>query len=108
MELNEDADFVESAWDIGMVWGFSGQLQYSELFYGFYTNDTYRSMAKFGGTDDSKGKVNFTVKKLGFFCFIRIPNTVGLSCVHSWWSGTKLFYFTKRNDEKFTVGRVNR
>ena len=42
MEKNENSEFVESAWDLGVIWGFSGQLQYSELFYGFYTNDTYR------------------------------------------------------------------
>ena len=58
MERNENAEFVESAWDLGMIWGFSGQLKYSELFYGYYTNDTYRSMAKFSGDSDSKVRVN--------------------------------------------------
>ena len=58
MERNENAEFVESAWDLGMIWGFSGQLKYSELFYGYYTNDTYRSMAKFSGDSDSKVMVN--------------------------------------------------
>lgn len=63
MERNENAEFVESAWDLGMIWGFSGQLKYSELFYGYYTNDTYRSMAKFSGDSDSKVTMNKIIKK---------------------------------------------
>ena len=41
LKLNEDLDFHASRWELASVWGFSGQLQYSELFYGYYTNDTY-------------------------------------------------------------------
>ena len=68
MERNENAEFVESAWDLGMIWGFSGQLKYSELFYGYYTNDTYRSMAKFSGDSDSKVTMNKIIKKTSRSC----------------------------------------
>ena len=37
----EDKDFWISRWELASIWAFSGQLQYSELFYGYYTNDTY-------------------------------------------------------------------
>ena len=43
MNFTETREFFMTRWELANVWAFSGQLQYSELFYGFYTNDTYSS-----------------------------------------------------------------
>ena len=47
MNFTETREFFLTRWELANVWAFSGQLQYSELFYGFYTNDTYSSYSKY-------------------------------------------------------------
>ena len=47
MNFTETKDFFATRWELANIWAFSGQLQYSELFYGYYTNDTYSSYAKY-------------------------------------------------------------
>ena len=58
MNFTETREFFMTRWELANVWAFSGQLQYSELFYGFYTNDTYSSYSKYidnKSVDDNKG-----------------------------------------------------
>ena len=56
LKQNENLDFYETRWELASIWGFSGQLQYSELFYGYYTNDTYSSYSKYTGTSSLSTK----------------------------------------------------
>ena len=58
MNFTETREFFMTRWELANVWAFSGQLQYSELFYGFYTNDTYSSYSTYidnKSVDDNKG-----------------------------------------------------
>ena len=74
MNFTETREFFLTRWELANVWAFSGQLQYSELFYGFYTNDTYSSYSKYIDNKSVGNKLKVSLDLVLFVLQLGLPN----------------------------------